>query len=309
MSENPEMVEREVRADDPRLTPEANQLLTDELRDAIGRDRVLLPADQADVAGRVDGSGHRKLVSVLAGSRMLLAITFLALVIVGVIVSLATGSWWAVVAAAGVHALGTLLVGTLALRVSTEVEHVAPATAARLTDEGVADPDRALSDLVEQYAPTDDAHGAAEVVSTGHNRITASPDEDPLRAGVEQQSAMTPAGSPVGPSGDAGAPALLPILAVAGSVLVGVGSAIAIGGWPAWLAAAMLVGASLGWLALVRHMDGRGEEEGAGASGPDRRPGDDRGGRRKRLLPVIALVVPAVVAGVILVGLIGGYLR
>jgi hypothetical protein len=298
-------VEREVRADDPQLSPEANRLLTEELREAVGTDRVELPADRAESAGQhVEGTGHRRLTSVLAGNRMLLAITFLALIIVGVIVSLATGSWWAVVAAAAVHALGTLLVASITLRASTQVEHVSPTTAAKLTDEGVADPDGALSDLVEQYAPTDHPHGAAEVVSSGENNVTVRPDEDAARASAEQRSAITPAGSPVGPAGDRGAPALLPIIAVAGSVIVGVAAAIAVGGWLAWLAAALLVGASLGWLGLVLYMDGRDDD-----AGPHRAAGDAQAGRRTRLLPVIALVVPAVAAGVILVGVIGGFLR
>src|SRR3978361_11231 len=70
------------------------------------------PADQARRAGSVAGAGHRKLASVLIANRLLILITFTALVIVGVVVSLSTGSWWAVVAAAGVHALGTLIVGS-----------------------------------------------------------------------------------------------------------------------------------------------------------------------------------------------------
>jgi membrane protein implicated in regulation of membrane protease activity len=300
------LVETEVVADDSALSPEANRLLTRELQEAIGADHVRLPPEQARAAGSVSGAGHRTLVSELIANRLLVIITFTALIIVGVVVSLATGSWWAVVVAAGFHALGTIIVGSATLRISTEVEHLAPSTAARLVEEGVADPDRALGDLVEQYAPGDDAHGAAEVVSTGHNRVTASPDQDPARSAVEQQTAMTPAGSPVGPSGDGGAPAILPVIAVAGSVVVGIAAAAAIGGI-AWLGAAMLVAASLAWLLLVRHMDGQGEER-DDASGPSRAPGDAAKGRRTRLLPTIAIVVTAVVAGVILVGAIGGYL-
>jgi hypothetical protein len=53
-----------------------------------------------------------------------------------------------------------------------------------------------------------------------------------------------------------------------------------------------------------------GDEEGDGqASGPARGQGDAAKGRRTRLLPMLALVVGAVVAGVILVGAIAGYLE
>jgi hypothetical protein len=308
MPERHDMVEREVRANDPNLSPAANRLLTEELREAVGSDRVRLPAEQAPDAGQIEGSGHSTLTATLSANRLLLGITFLALIIVGVIIALATGSWWAVVAACGVHAVGTVLVATLALRLSTEVERMAPSAAARLEEEGVADPDRMLSDLVEHYAPTAEAHGTAEVVSTGHNRITTLPDEDPVRSTVEQKTAITPAGSPVGPSGDTGVPMLLPILAVAGSLIMSVVAAIALGG-KAWLAAALMVGSSLAWLALVRHMDSDGEEHpGERPPGPDRQPRDSSKGRRTRLLPTVVIVAAAVMAGVILVGETAGYL-
>lgn len=286
-------VDTDVRANDPNLSPEANRLLTEELQEAVGQERIRLPPEQARRAGTLSGSQRRGLTSVLVENRLLLLITFTALVVVGVIVSLASGTWWAVVAAAAVHAVGTLIVASGTLRLSTEVEHVEPTTAARLADEGVADPERALTDLVEQYADGDGANGAADVVSSGHNRVTASPGEAPLQSGVEQQTAMTPAGSPVEPSGDDGAPAILPVLAVAASVVIGLAAAIALGG-VAWVGAAMLVGAGIGWTALVRRMDGHGEA---------------RSGRRTtRLLLTLAIVVTAVVAGVILVGAMAGYL-
>jgi Flp pilus assembly protein TadB len=282
------MVEREVRADDPNLSPEANRLLTEELQDAVGTDRVRLPRDQADDAGRVKGSGEGKLGALLASNRLFLAVTFVALVIVGVIVSLATHTWWAVVAACGVHALGTLLVGSLTLRLSTEVEHVDPSTAARLEDEGVGDPDRALSDLVEAYAAAESPATGDGTVSDDHNRVTAEPADAPLRSAAEQKRAMTPAGTPVGPSGgspvssdgDHGSPVLLPLLAVGASVIVGVVAAIALGGI-AWLAALMLVGAAIGWFLLTRY---------------------------PKLPLMVPIVVLAVVGGVILVGAIADYL-
>jgi hypothetical protein len=282
------LVERDVRADDPNLSPEANQLLTRELREAVGRDRVQVPREQADHAGTLGARPRRTLRSVAAGNRLLIAITFVALIIVGVIVALSTDSWWAVVAAAGVHALGTIVVLSMTLRLSTEVEHVDPTVAARLEDEGVADPDRALSDLVESYGSGGDVSGGEATVSGGRDEMRTSPDEDPARASAEQKSAMTPSADGSAPTGDRGAPALIPIVAVVGSVVVGLGSAIAVGGI-AWLGAAILIAASLAWLALVLHL-GHGERRGL------------------RLVPTIVLVVAAVVAGVILVGAIGGYL-
>jgi hypothetical protein len=283
MSEDPRragrrFVRREVRADDPELSPEANALLTEELRDAIGEDHVALPADRAEEAGHVRAAGHRTLATQFAVNRMLIVITLAMLIVVGVIVALATGNWWAVVAAVAVHAVGTFLVLSLTLQLSSEVEHVSPSTAAKLEDEGVADPDRALSDLIDQYGP-----------SEGGNEVSASPDEDPARSAAEQRNAMTPAGSPVGPSGARAAPTALPVIAVAGSVIVGLAAAIAIGGI-AWVGAVLLIVAAVAWALLVRQVDDA-----------SRHP-------RKRLLPIVAVVIPGAVAVVIIVGAIAGYL-
>src|SRR3954453_21896074 len=307
MSRERRFVERDVRADHPDLSAEANELLTRELQEAVGGDRLRVPAERADELGRLGQRTRPTFVAALGANRVLIAITFTVLLIVGVIAALSTGSWWAVAAAAAVHALGTLIIISMTLRLSTEVGHVAPEAAARLEEEGVGDPDAALTDLVEQYSEEREARGAAEVVSSGHNRITTEPGEDPRRAAVEQRTAITPAGSPVEPSEHSGAPMILPILAVAGSLIVGLGAAIALGGI-AWLAAAMLIASSAAWGYLQLQIDGGGETEREDAGGPRRRVGDSRKGRRTRLLPTLAIVVVAVVAGVILVGAIAGYL-
>jgi hypothetical protein len=307
MSRERRFVERDVRADDPDLSAEANEVLTRELQEAVGGDRVRVPAERADELGRLGQHTRPTFTAALGANRVLIAITFTVLLIVGVIAALATGSWWAVVAAAAVHALGTLVIISMTLRLSTEVEHMAPEAAARLEEEGVADPDAALSDLVEQYSEEREARGAAEVVSSGHNRITTEPGEDPRQAAVEQRTAMTPAGSPVGPSEHRSAPMILPILAVVGSLIVGLGAAIALGGI-AWLAAAMLISSGAAWGYLQLQIDGGDETEREDAGGPHRRVGDARKGRRTRLLPTLAIVVVAVVAGVILVGAMAGYL-
>ena len=132
------------------------------------------------------------------------------------------------------------------------------------------------------------------------------PGDDRLRAGLQQRSAITPAGSPVGPA-ENGAPAVLPIAAVVGSVLVAVGVAIGLGG-VAWLLPAIVAAAALRWLALVGGMSGKRDTEQGDAAGTDRKVGDSRTGRRRRLLPTAVVLVGAVVAGVIVVGLVAGYL-
>jgi hypothetical protein len=103
-----------------------------------------------------------------------------------------TGQYWAVVVACALHAVGTLVVAAGAIALTTRTEHVSPAVAARLEEEGVGDPDALLSDLVEEFAGAQEAQGVPEVISSGHNARTTTAEEDPARAAVEQRTAMTP---------------------------------------------------------------------------------------------------------------------
>jgi hypothetical protein len=278
MSDNRKFVREEVRVDDDKLSPEANRLLTQELQEALGTDEVELPAERARSAHQLPDADVRSVRSVIGDNRMLVAVTFVALVVVAAIVSLSTDSWWAVVVACAVHAAGTLIVATVVLRASTAVEHTAPETGARLQEEGIGDPDAALTDLVKQFTPDEETRG-----------VDDRPGEDQTRAAGQQIGAGTPSTTPTEPAGFEGTPAILPIIAVAGSVLVGIAVAIFEGGI-AWLGALLLVGASLAWLLIERRI----------AHNDDRKP--------MPLLVTAILVVAAVVAGVIIVGAVGGFL-
>ncbi len=182
---------REVRAADPSLSPEANRVLTDELRRAVGRDEVEVPVGRPHVERGRHG-GRPGIVVLLAENRLVVAMTLLGALVVGAVISLATGSWWFLLLALGLDLLGVLAVVAIVLAMTTETEHVSPGAAARLEDEGVADPDRVFSDLVEGFAPAD---------RRGDERTTSA-DEDPAQAAAEQRSSVTPSheGSrPVGP--------------------------------------------------------------------------------------------------------------
>ena len=149
-------IQREVVSADPTLSPRANELLTGELREALGTDRVEVPADtpveeRLPHAGRPD-FGARGAVASTAPALVLVGGVLL---VTGVIASLATGSLWALVGAAGVHAFITVLVIAWALNHVTLVEHMDPGTAARLEQEGVADPDRLLTNLVGELSGRD----------------------------------------------------------------------------------------------------------------------------------------------------------
>jgi hypothetical protein len=301
--DNRRFVRREVRSEDPSLSPGANRLLTEELREALGRDEVRVPADvpprHRERHGRRPG-----VLAVIAANRMLVVIALGALLIVAVAVSLATGSWWALLAAVLVHAIGTFLVAGVVLRLTTEVEHMAPSTAARLEEEGVADPDHVLSDLMEEYGGAEHARGVPEVISSGDNAVDTSPDRDPARAGMEQRTAMTPAGSPVEPSRAKAAPALLPWAAVLGPAVVALVAAIVLGG-VAWTAPAVIWPVGIGWLIMQGAMSRRSDGD-AAATG--RAPGDTAAGARRRTAPLVAVVLAALAIFTVVMGLVGGYL-
>jgi hypothetical protein len=181
---------REVRSRDPSLSPEANRILTEELRAAVGRDEVEVPRERRH-AGRERHGGRSSFSVELSQNRLVIAMTVFAALVVGAILSLATGSWWFLLLALGVHALGTLAMVAIVLSMTTQTEHVSPGAAARLQDEGVEDPDALLSDLVEEFAPGE---------RRGDERAT-SPHDEPAQSTAEQRSSVTPSQDPSRPVG------------------------------------------------------------------------------------------------------------
>jgi hypothetical protein len=167
---------REVRSDDPSLSSEANRILTDELRQVTGRDAVDVPVGRAHADSASHGGRSRVLVGI-SDNRVMFGSLFLIAVVVGVILSLTTGSWWFLPLAFGVGLLATVAVAALIIDVTTETEHVSPTASARLEDEGVEEPDRVFSDLVAEYAPEDpDARDATQQ----RRRVTPSRRSRPI---------------------------------------------------------------------------------------------------------------------------------
>ncbi len=182
---------REVRSQDPSLSPEANRILTEELRQAVGRDAVEVPAARAH-AEREPHGGHGALAVVWNEHRLPAAMGLLSVLVFGAILALTTGSWWFLALAVALDLLSLVAVAGFALRMTTHTEHASPSATARLQEEGVEDPDALLSDLVEEYAP-DGRRGGGE-------RAT-SPRDDPAQATSEQRSAVTPTHDPSRPTG------------------------------------------------------------------------------------------------------------
>jgi hypothetical protein len=288
---------RFVRSEDPELTPEANRLLTGELREVVGRDEVEVPRDTPHRAEEAHAT-RSPIVATLVSNRPLIIVTLLAALVVGGIISLATGWYVAVLLAVGLHALATLLVAAGAIQLTTQVEHVAPETAARLEEEGVADPDRVLTQLVEEFAGATKAGGVPEVISSGSNERTTAAQDDPARNMLEQRTALTPQSRPGGSAGEGSAIALLPWWVVIGVMVI---SVIAVPFFAqGWLVPLILIPIGLGWMALQRWL---ARADGARSD----RPVGDTAGARRRLLPIAVFVVLGAVWFMVVMQLVTGY--
>jgi hypothetical protein len=147
--------ERDVRSTDPSLSPEANRILTDELREVTGSDTVEVPAGRPSAAGVSHGGRSRLMVNV-SDNRVLFGSLFFVALVIGAVLAATTGAWWLVLVAIALDLVGTVVVATLLIGLTTEVEHVDPRAAVRLQEEGVEDPDKLFTELVEEFAPEDD---------------------------------------------------------------------------------------------------------------------------------------------------------
>ena len=207
--------------------------------------------------------------------------------------------YWTVILAAALHAIGTLVVAAAAIQLTTEIEHVDPTVAARLEEEGVADPDRVLSELVEDYAGARQARGVSEVVSGGNNERTVAAEDDSAGSAVEQRTAITPSsgGSPAG--GRDSAVAALEWWIVGAMAVLSVALAAFMGS-DMWALPAIVVPLCAGWVGLQYWLArGRGQS--------DRDAGDDEGAT-KRLMPISVFIVVAVVWFMVVLGFIADLL-
>lgn len=200
-----ERVSVEVR--DPALSDRANEELTREVREALGRDEVELPPEQAARAGREHPEEHG-LLDHLWERRIVVGVTLgVAVVVAGVLV-LTTGSWWWLPAILLVHVVATVVITGAIIKTTTIVESPSSGATAVLQEEGVRDPERELNDQVRSFTGTP-GPSAETLVEPGDNERRSRPEDAPGQADVEQERAITPSSGgsqPAGPGseGDAG---------------------------------------------------------------------------------------------------------
>lgn len=142
---------RRVVSDDPSLSPEANQMLTEELCAIIGSAFVDVPVGRADPAHARHGT-HGEAVAELIADRFGYVAATLVLVVVLAVVGLSTGSVVALAGALLVLGVTIALLMLMVLRLAGESEHPSPELAALLEREGVGDPDRLLTELVREFS-------------------------------------------------------------------------------------------------------------------------------------------------------------
>ncbi len=140
---------------------EARDMLRDELREAVGEQAAERAERKGALDEAIDADRPRTILGVVSESQALIAITLLVALIVGAMIALITGSWWFLLVALALHAIGAVVVVATAFSLASEVEHADPRTAAALEARGVTDPDGALNHAVGAAAEGSDDDEAA----------------------------------------------------------------------------------------------------------------------------------------------------
>jgi len=184
---------REVRVDEPDLSPQTNQRLTDEVREVVGTDRVTVPADRARASrGEHSAREHRRLLPWRPKSFLAAQIGAAGLV-GGAVLALVTNSWWVLPAVVVLMGAVTYAVVALVMEMTGNAERPSPTTAAALDAEGVKDPEEMFSEVVAEFTEDtgerDEGERATDV------------EDDPARAAAEQESSITPSGGTARPAG------------------------------------------------------------------------------------------------------------
>ena len=185
---------REVKVDEPELSPEVNERLTAEVREVVGDDHVTVPADRPRPSqGEASLEPGRPLIAELMPNRFIMTMIAGSSLVLAAILALVIGQWWILPVVFIVLALVTAGVVATVLRMMSNRERPSPTTVAALEEDGVGDPERHFSELVKEFTP--------EPEGKGEHRKTAVED-DPASASAEQEDAITPSGGPseaVGP--------------------------------------------------------------------------------------------------------------
>lgn len=248
---------RVVEVAEPQLSPETNARLTEEVREVVGTERAEVPRDRPHPS-QGERVNRRGVTAYLGTQRPMLLGTFAGALVIGAIIALVTNTWWILPLAAGVHALGTMTVVAIVIRMTTTVEHPSPELAATLSAQGVRNPDEHFSRLIDEFSPTS-RDETADIASPANERDVES-DVDPAGAAAEQSSALSPNAGPSQPVDGGGTPDWI-IWAVAVALFaVSIAIPAAMGGGAMWFLTAVMVPALVGWVLFQREMAVHGND-------------------------------------------------
>lgn len=288
MAENEHRTETvSVEVHDPQISEHANEVMTREVRDALGTDQVELPSEQARRAGRTH-PGEKRLFAALWERRIIFGVSLGGAVVVAAILVLTTGSWWWIALPLGLHVAATLYVTYAIIDTTTLAETPSADSLAALEAEGVRDPERAFSEHLESFVPAEQAggrKGGEGVFEYGANVRTTRPYEDPGGSAVEQETAMTPSSvatsaAPAEP-GQGGAdvpdwPVLLPAFGAGLLMLAAIIIPLVAGGGLLWIMVAAVWPPCLALVAYEAHAYRRAKASRSRGEGPESSP-DTRG--------------------------------
>ena len=187
----------DTRRNNAEISEDARQTLIGELEDTLGKDAV----EQADLdVDRAIGERARPIRSAFGTLRPLIILTGATALTVGVIASLAVGSWLLLAVALVVHGLLTAVVVGTSMTLISQVEKPDPNVVSKLAEEGVEDPEAVVNDLIEQVAGETEGSRTRRAVTDDAGE-TRPPDENQLEATLRQQTATTPASEPTRKAG------------------------------------------------------------------------------------------------------------
>ena len=187
LSGGPTMEEREVRVRDPHLSDSANARLTEQVREVLGTDHVMVTRDRPHPSRGQDTPTSRT-PSAGTSANFIVAITALVLLVVGALLTVLTGSWWFTAFALVADALGGAFVIAMVISMTGIREHADATTVALLEEQGVHSPDLLFSRLVAEFTETQ------RESAPGSERRATAVEDDPVQASAEQAAAGTPTG-------------------------------------------------------------------------------------------------------------------
>jgi hypothetical protein len=139
--------ERTVRSALPGVSDEANRQLTSQLRAVIGTDRVRVPQSRA----HIERTRPRRGSAWVNDERFLIHVVLPVAAVVTAIAALSTGTVWALCAGVFVLFVAVYNVVSFVFRLMAQSDEMSPTTTALLEEEGVQDPERLFSDLVNEF--------------------------------------------------------------------------------------------------------------------------------------------------------------